>query len=146
MATPTLPELPAELISQIAQYLFKGPTELYGVYGLRLTCRALREKTRWEFSKAAFSTLNVDFYPESLKRLGTICQHHEFCKAVKRIYFAHDEQQTISLGKIDEEVRTTVSEKVQPVIIRVLTDSFKRLPNVSDIVIIAPFVARFLQY
>jgi hypothetical protein len=148
MAASTLPQLPVELISDILFYLVEDGAdtyfrELYGVYGLRLTCRALYEKTLFNFTKVAFSTLHVDFSLRSLDRLHAISQHARLQNAVKCIYFGHDASHPIYLGKIERAADTSLAEMVHYILEKGLRGICSGLPNLSKIVITTPFVAPF---
>ncbi|KAF2253718.1 hypothetical protein BU26DRAFT_501861 [Trematosphaeria pertusa] len=149
---PTLPSLPTEIVSKISQHLISGPTNSYAtdmdaLYGLRLTCRALNSKTLYDFSKAAFSSLIVDFFPASLDRLHAISQHPDLGKAVKCLHFAHHAEPTVSLG--EEEVdpdAVPLEARVQGILRAGLGQIFTGLPNLSEVVIITPLAAIFRQW
>jgi len=148
MAASTLPQLPVELIGEIVSYLvdhdaYAYSRELYGVYGLRLTCRALYEKTLFDFTKFAFSTLQVDFSLQSLDRLYAISQHEELQKAVKCIYFGHHAKHPIYLGKIEREVNTSLADMVHYILEKGLRCIFAGLSNLTKVVVTTPFVATF---
>lgn len=150
MAAPTLTDLPAELISQIAPYLVQGrvgsySSRLYGLYGLRLTCRTLHAKTLFDFSKAAFSTLFVDFSLQSLDRLHVISQHPTFCKAVKCIYFAHDMYNPVRLAVGYENPDMSLEEQIQSMLREGLKRILGGLSKLRKVVIITPFVACFYR-
>ncbi|KAF2680122.1 hypothetical protein K458DRAFT_393096 [Lentithecium fluviatile CBS 122367] len=150
MAVLTLPQLPTDVISEIAPYLVDDSagtycSNLYGLYGLRLTCRALYFKTLYNFTQAAFHTVFVDFSLESLDRFYAISQHEEFRKAVKRIYFSHDRLHPVSLGPVYNET-VSLEENVEYIIKLGLNKILSRLPNLSGVVIITPFAAPFRSY
>lgn len=151
MATVTLPRLPPELISEITPYLIKGrigsySSNLYGLYGLRLTCRELYTKSLFDFGHAAFSTLIVDCSLASLDRLYAISQHPHFCKAVKSIYFAHNLAHPVRLEILYEEPDTPLKERVQWILEQGFNRIFASLTNLKKVVIITPFAACFSQF
>jgi hypothetical protein len=153
MAKPTLQDLPMELINFLTPHLiasnrptYPAYTNLTPFYGLRLTSRALYQKTLVDFGNLAFSTLTVDFTLAGLDRFYEISQNAELRMFVRCIIFAHD--YPVYLGMMD--VRETGSETLEDIVMGRLKEGFKRiltgLPNLRRIVIATPFAAIYTCY
>ena len=77
-------DLPPELLSRIASYLFQFDAASYDAYedhgfcSLRLSCRAIETKTRHTFERAAFSTVAVTLHAKSLQTLHIIASQERF--------------------------------------------------------------------
>ncbi|KAF2637733.1 hypothetical protein P280DRAFT_520869 [Massarina eburnea CBS 473.64] len=150
----SLQNLPIELISALVPYLipqhqrvYPTYTDLSSLYALRLTSRGLYDKTLFDFSRLAFSTIHVDFTLFGLDRFYEISQHEEFRKSVRNIYFAHDFH--VRLGLVDEEKKGTaesqgftgLEEVVNGRLGEVFSEIFQRLDRLEKIVIVTPFAA-----
>lgn len=89
----TLIDLPAELLSRIASYLFclapasHDAYEDRGFCSLRLSCRNTEAKTRYLFDSAAFSTVVVTLHAKSLRRLYDIASQDRFGRLLKKLVF-----------------------------------------------------------
>jgi hypothetical protein len=144
----TLSTLPAELLNHITKY-FVAPKlgfEDSGICNLRLTCRTIYLNTQYEFARAAFSTLWLNLQPETLKWLLTVSKRPAYGEAVKKIVVAHWGSDFIPFPDIDDDEEFgNLEEQVLFVLRTVLVDAFRAMPNLKEIVIIAPCVARFLQ-
>lgn len=148
---PLLSDLPAEILHQITRYLVLPQIGFSdaGLCSLRLTCRALCLKTQYEFGRAAFSTLRLDLHPKTLQRLLTICRRPAFGQAVKKIVFAHwgDEYITFPAVSDDERGKGELLEtQVQFVLKEIFEEAFSGMPNLKEIVMVSPFVARFRRH
>ncbi|KAH8724772.1 hypothetical protein GQ44DRAFT_580061, partial [Phaeosphaeriaceae sp. PMI808] len=148
-----LSSLPSEILSQIAQRLFtvvlyattpKFNFQDHGICSLRLTCRSIYLKIQYDFSKAAFSSLKLNFHPEALQRRLAICRHPAFGKAVKQLAFQRCEDDQIAFPLVEEE--GTVIDQVLFVLKQILEDILSHTPNLEEIVIITPFLTRFHRY
>jgi len=87
-------DLPAELLSRIACYLFyENPSyfacydayEDHGFCSLRLSCRVIEAKTRYAFERAVFSTVVVTLHAKSLQRLHNIASQDRFGRLIKEL-------------------------------------------------------------
>jgi hypothetical protein len=86
-------DLPPELLSRIASYLFQFDAAPYDVYedhgfcSLRLSCRAIETKTRHTFERAAFSTVAVTLHAKSLQALYITASQKRFGGLIKKLVF-----------------------------------------------------------
>lgn len=148
----TLVDLPTELLSHIAGYLVTAHIGYQdaGLRNFRLTCRKIRDKTSYDFTKSAFSTIKLDLHENSLASLHAFCRSPENCESVKRIVLAHDGNEIIGLDSTDEMDEkfqmTTVEEKVLVLLRSVFQDAFRRFANLKEVAIITPFAAVFRQW
>ena len=145
----SLPQLPTEIISEIASYLIQGRAQSYGcnmlaLYGLRLTCRTLYLKTLHDFGQA-LSTIIVDFSLESLDRLYNISQHPELRGCVQSIYFARDGHHPIRLPLLDEDPGCSLEHQIEKALREGLRIILLGLPNLKGTFIVTPFAASFHQ-
>jgi hypothetical protein len=73
-----LVDLPTELLSRIASFLFQFDPASHDAYedhwfcSLRLSCRAIETETQHTFERAAFSTVAVTLHAKSLEALSTL--------------------------------------------------------------------------
>ena len=144
----SLSALPTEILNRIAKHLIKADLgfEDDGISNLRLTCRATCLKTQYEFGRAAFSTLRLDLHSKTLYRLLTIASCQAFGEAVKRVIFAHWGDEYVSFPAVDRDGEAEFScleNQVKHVLRTVFKDAFGGMPNLKEVVIVTPYVARF---
>lgn len=86
--TPRLHALPEETIDSICQYLHdEPPLHLHtpSFFHLRLTCRALRQKSYFRFLQGFFSSIKTDMGPSALQRLLDISARPRYARHVHAV-------------------------------------------------------------
>lgn len=89
----SLAELPTELLSRIASYLWYAEPKSYGRYAddglcsLRLSCRSLQAKTQYAFERAVYSTMAVTLDAKSLSKLRDVSSDSRFGKLIGKLVF-----------------------------------------------------------
>jgi hypothetical protein len=144
-----LSHLPTEILDLITHHLVTPDLGFRdaGIFNLRLTCRALCLKTQYEFGRAAFSTLRLDLHPKTLERLVTICTRPAFGSAVKKLVFAHWGDEYVSFPQVhDSTGLERLDEQVSYVLSKIFEEAFAHTPNLEEVVIIAPCIARFRRH
>jgi hypothetical protein len=141
-------DFPIEILDLVTQYLVTPELGFKdnGIFNLRLTCRALCLKTQYKFGRAAFGILRVDLHPKTLERLLTICRRPAFGTAVKKLVFAHWGDEYVSFPQVPDNGLIHLDDQVSFVLSQIFEESFSNTPNLEEIVIITPCIARFRRH
>jgi hypothetical protein len=143
-----LSDLPTELISLAAQHLVTPGSHGFkdnGIRNLRLTCRSLCLKSQHEFGEAAFSTFMLDLHPTTLQRWSSICKRPAFGRAVKKMTFAHSGDEHIMFPPVQDDESGRLEEQVGFVLDEIFKVAFSAMPNLKEIIVFTPFLARFVR-
>lgn len=81
--SPSLEDLPAELLEEIAEHLSDSNGRSLG--NLRLTCRKIHAKTMLQFGSIHFNIVTVYVHPKGFSKLLKVCQHHQFRSQVREL-------------------------------------------------------------